>query len=749
MGDASPEKKSGCGILSAVFGRRTWPRRSTSTGSLPTTANATPDHFPRIPSTPVTKRYRGGSDEASFLEDEVVDYNKPVDRIIERPAPHSKTPPGSNNVYQQQQRQTPPPANYPNQGRKTPENAANLQGYAGVGRKVSQGNVGISGELDSMIADHQRSKGATNLVRASSSNVMLFGNLGNLRQGGGGGGGGNANANWNTSNVFDQLPRTAKEEQSSSAAASNGMYPNSVMGNVVKKQNEDQSQKPTSLCRAISTRMDPEQLKILGNEDYKNGRFAEALALYDAAISIDPNKASYRSNKSAALTALGRLLEAVFECREAIRIEPHYQRAHNRLATLYVRLGEAEKAIYHQKYAGAEADPDVMNKARKLKIHLMKCTDAKMQRDWNTLLRETGLSILAGADSAPQIFALKAEALLKLQRPQEADETLKNGPNFDDDECTKFLGPIGHSTILVIRAQVHLSAGRVEEAATAAQLAARLDQNNKEASSLVRKTRAVATARSKGNDLFKSGRYSEACVAYGEGLNLDPYNAVLLCNRAACRTKLGQHEKALEDCNAALNIRPSYSKARLRRSDCFAKLQKWEACIQDCEILLRDAPDDEEVGQMLKEAQSQLRRQQGDGGGGGGLDVNNTDSNGNVSSADHVVNHHHRARSNNDIIVVSSDEHFKDYVTSSGVSVVLFCNKPGDKSIIQFLEQLQKRYPSVNFLKVEVEDQPSLAKSEAVNSLPAFKVYTNGSRTKEIPGNNQDLIESTIRMHIS
>ncbi|KAJ0580211.1 putative tetratricopeptide-like helical domain superfamily, TPR repeat-containing thioredoxin TTL1-4 [Helianthus annuus] len=44
-------------------------------------------------------------------------------------------------------------------------------------------------------------------------------------------------------------------------------------------------------------------------------------------------KASYKSNKSATLTSLGRLLEAVFEAREAIRLEPFYQRAHNRLAT--------------------------------------------------------------------------------------------------------------------------------------------------------------------------------------------------------------------------------------------------------------------------------------------------------------------------------------------------------------------------------------------------------------------------------
>jgi len=72
----------------------------------------------------------------------------------------------------------------------------------------------------------------------------------------------------------------------------------------------------------------------MGNEDYNNGRFQDALALYDAAIAIHPNKASYRSNRSAALTALGRLLEAVFECREAIQIEPRYKRAHYRLGNL-------------------------------------------------------------------------------------------------------------------------------------------------------------------------------------------------------------------------------------------------------------------------------------------------------------------------------------------------------------------------------------------------------------------------------
>ncbi|GMP32179.1 hypothetical protein CsSME_00006058 [Camellia sinensis var. sinensis] len=152
-------------------------------------------------------------------------------------------------------------------------------------------------------------------------------------------------------------------------------------------------------------------------------------------------------------------------------------------------------------------------------------------------------------------------------------------------------------------------AGRFDDAVTVAQQAAQLDSNNKEVNMVVRRTRATAGARSKGNELFRLQRYSEACVAYGEGLDHDPYNSVLLCNQATCRSKLGQFEKAIEDCTAALNVRPSYRKARLRRAECNAKLEKWEACLQDYEVMIKETPEDNEVECTLKDAKVQLEKQ--------------------------------------------------------------------------------------------------------------------------------------------
>jgi Flp pilus assembly protein TadD len=83
--------------------------------------------------------------------------------------------------------------------------------------------------------------------------------------------------------------------------------------------------------------VDPEELKKAGNEHYKKGHFSDALSLYDRAISLSPTSASYRSNRAAALTGLGRLAEAVKECQEAVRLDPNYSRAHHRLASLFIR----------------------------------------------------------------------------------------------------------------------------------------------------------------------------------------------------------------------------------------------------------------------------------------------------------------------------------------------------------------------------------------------------------------------------
>lgn len=113
---------------------------------------------------------------------------------------------------------------------------------------------------------------------------------------------------------------------------------------------------------------------------------------------------------------------------------------------------------------------------------------------------------------------------------------------------------------------------RFEKAVAAAEKAAQIDPQNIEVVVMLNNVRSVAAARARGNYLFNSGKFAEACMAYGEGLKLDPSNRVLYCNRAACRFKLEQWEQSLDDCNEALKIQPNYTKVLLRRAMCNSKV---------------------------------------------------------------------------------------------------------------------------------------------------------------------------------
>ena len=107
---------------------------------------------------------------------------------------------------------------------------------------------------------------------------------------------------------------------------------------------------------------------------------------------------------------------------------------------------------------------------------------------------------------------------------------------------------------------------RFENAIAASERATRADPRNMEVATFSGNVRALIRARSRGNDLFKSEMFAEACTAYGEGLKFYPRNPVLHCNRAVCFSKLEQWEKSVRECDEALKVHPNHAKALLRRA---------------------------------------------------------------------------------------------------------------------------------------------------------------------------------------
>ncbi|CAE5964533.1 unnamed protein product [Arabidopsis arenosa] len=392
---------------------------------------------------------------------------------------------------------------------------------------------------------------------------------------------------------------------------------NGVMGNIIVKPQPAVKANVTETRsrwegKPVNYRLDPETLKKMGNEEYCRGRFGEALVFYEKAISADPKTPTYWSNKSAALISLGRLLEASDACEEALRLNPTYERAHQRLASLQLRLGEVEKAMCHYNEAGKYTETKHIEQVEDVIKCLRRCDEARRSKEWNVALKETLFAMSYGADSSPRVYALQTEALLHLQRHEEAYSVYQKGTKrFEIDSFIKIFGLSLTSYLLMVGAQVYIAVGRFEDAVTASRQAARLDPSSEEVNAVARKARAVASARLSGNLLFNASKFEGACVIYTEGLEKDPYNALLLCNRAASRFKLGLFEKAIEDCTLALSLQPSYRKARRRRADSYAKLEKWQHAIQDYELLMMETPEDEETRRALTEVNVRFKKQTG------------------------------------------------------------------------------------------------------------------------------------------
>lgn len=321
----------GCGFIGGIFQRRSyWPRR-TSVHSLP--ADTTNDVL-NAKNTENSKRHRSSSGVSAPAASNL---GKPAPKLNEQtPARNSisiNSRLASSSIQGRRLSDAP---------RSSTSSCSTSTGQRKVSRLPDTGNdtkpkreepPRDGTELTCMATDSKQLSESKALVRTTSSNVMLLGRLGNLRltQPGKLVGNNSLNATVKTVNYLSRN----LQEKSSMPNPKNGVGKtgsNAIMGNIVRKNRDENRQ-----FRGLVNKLDPEAFKSVGNDAYKQGRFEQALALYERAIALDSNKSSYHYNKSAALIGLGRLAEAIHECQEAIRIEPSYHRAHHRMAKLYLR----------------------------------------------------------------------------------------------------------------------------------------------------------------------------------------------------------------------------------------------------------------------------------------------------------------------------------------------------------------------------------------------------------------------------
>ncbi|XP_004302130.1 PREDICTED: TPR repeat-containing thioredoxin TTL4-like [Fragaria vesca subsp. vesca] len=342
----------------------------------------------------------------------------------------------------------------------------------------------------------------------------------------------------------------------------------------------------------------------MANLKYRKGYFKEAVPLYDKAIALCPQNAIYHTNKAAALISLGRFTESVEECLKAIKCDPSCSRAHYRLGTLFTRFGQVDDARWHFMLSDKNIGSETMQRLSRIEAHYVNTNKARKVKDWGGVLRESTLCIEAGVDASNQLVALKAEALFKLQRVEEAFELVNAASHSEESRVTK--PRKGTACLLIIETKLHLYLGRFEKGVKSAEKAVDMDSTGKSLKWL-KKARGAAEARKCGNDYYKDKKYLEACTMFGQGLQYVPTNNVLLCDRAACRSKLGQWKMAIDDCNAALRERPNFHKALLWRAHSYARLRRWKDSLKDYSALSKEFPGDEFIASSLDQVKKELK----------------------------------------------------------------------------------------------------------------------------------------------
>jgi len=97
--------------------------------------------------------------------------------------------------------------------------------------------------------------------------------------------------------------------------------------------------------------------------------------------------------------------------------------------------------------------------------------------------------------------------------------------------------------------------------------------------------------KNEGNCLMKEEKYQEALIAYSRAISLDATNPVFYCNRAAAYSRLGDYQKAADDCKMSLRYDPSYSKAYGRLGIAYSKLNNPKAALDAYQKAIDLDPD--------------------------------------------------------------------------------------------------------------------------------------------------------------
>ncbi|KAF3339579.1 TPR repeat-containing thioredoxin TTL1 [Carex littledalei] len=437
-----------------------------------------------------------------------------------------------------------------------------------------------------------------------------------------------------------------------------------------------------------------ESYTISGSNPHWGSVYKEALREFDPMVCRFHTNTFYCMCQVDTLFNRGHFEEALKGHKEILRLDPTNSEVDYKLSRCHLSL----RMLKYQE-ALSEKIKKLEDRLETKLSEKTKEVEDQLDNSCMTALKEINSVIAAGTISR-YILALKTDLLLMLNRPDQAEETISKALKLEPEPQPPLsLGMKSESYVYIIHAKVELALGRYdanfvsnlyyvtisfgmhwiltrhllvrfENAVEAARQAHILDPLNDEVTTIEEHMHMVKLARDKGDNMFHSGKYMEASEKYLIGLNYAWHNIVLLCKLATCYFRLGLWEKCIKHFDDAFKFAQNNPVAPHLFANPFAELEKRDQGVKDYEeqVALKASLGVEEV---------------------------------------------------------NSIEQYKDAISAPG-PVIIFFMDPSKAECIEFssiVESLCTSFPSANFLKVDINQCPLIAKSENVQVVPAFKIY--------------------------
>ncbi|KAI5073515.1 hypothetical protein GOP47_0011528 [Adiantum capillus-veneris] len=383
-----------------------------------------------------------------------------------------------------------------------------------------------------------------------------------------------------------------------------------------------------------------ERWRLRGNQAYANGDFPKAEEYYSrGASSVSPDETSQScirasmlcySNRAATRMAVGRMREALADCKRAMVVDPGFLRVRLRAASCHLALGESKAAAdtFKEclKYAKESAKPDT-----KILVEAMEGVKKSQQLDGysdrafillqkqtfmdsTSALRLLNEALSISSFSEP-LHELKAQVLLSLRRYEEClqfceqtlptaernhgsavheryqDSYLKEGCQINENGHLKLwrwrlsakalhhLGKLEDSLELLVKHEEVVSGFPADKGTNSESLAPFLAN-----------IRDLLRHKAAGNEAFQLGKHAEAVEHYTAALACNgdsrPFNAVCFCNRAAASQALGHIADAISDCSRAIALDAVYPKALSRRATLHEMIRDYGQACNDLRRLI-------------------------------------------------------------------------------------------------------------------------------------------------------------------